>query len=161
MSSWFPPQKKTDHFVSVDPQSRKNLSPFEGSLPHEGPYSMPWAKPFLWGGVVLSGGGSLFLLLASGAFRVPWTLALWAMLLLLMSSLTCLFLLRCSVAAPLFWRLLLVSGAFLLWGVDLLLASPRLASNRHDVVICLFVLSITVTMLPRLKHGRDQREIDS
>jgi hypothetical protein len=108
--------------------------------------------------MVLSGSGCLFLLFAARSFRMPFPLTLWAMLLLLISGLICVFLLWCSVAAPLFWRLLLVSVAFLLWGVDLLLASPRLASTLHDVVICLFVLSITMTMLPRLKRGPHARD---
>jgi hypothetical protein len=48
--------------------------------------------------------------------------------------------------------------AFLLWAGDLLLPSGRLASTLHDVIICLLVLSVALTMFPRLKRGPQVRE---
>jgi len=77
---------------------------------------------------------------------------LWAIFLLLISCVTVLFLVMYQVSLPLFWRFLLVSVAFLLWGVDELLPSGQLTRDLSDVVICLFVFSATATMLPRLKR---------
>lgn len=150
MSSSFPSRKDTAHTPEGKQPSNDAGQLF--SWPHDAGCRWPKAKPFLWGGIVLSVSGCLLLLFVAMAFHAPWPSSLWAIVLLLMSGVTALFLAMYQLSLPLFWRFLLVSVAFLLWGVDVLLPPGQLTRDLFDVAICLFVFSVTVTMLPRLKQ---------
>lgn len=54
---------------------------------------------------------------------------------------------------------LIVSAAFLFWGIDQLLPTGRIATTLGDVVIALFVLDLGWMMLDRLiQQGRQQQQ---
>jgi hypothetical protein len=150
MSYSFPSREDTAHTREADQSSNDGGRFFFWA--HETGCRWPWAKPFLWGSIVLSASGCLLLLFVAAAFHAPWPSSLWAIVLLLMSGVTASFLVMYQLSLPLFWRFLLVSVALLLWGVDVLLPAGQLTRDLFDVVICLFVFSITLTMLPRLKR---------
>lgn len=50
------------------------------------------------------------------------------------------------------FKALMVSSAFILWGVDQLLPSGRVASTLGDVVIALYVIDLAWVMIDRLKR---------
>ena len=50
-----------------------------------------------------------------------------------------------------FFKALIVSSAFILWGVDQLLPGGRVATTLGDVVITLYVLDLGWVMIDRLK----------
>lgn len=67
MSSSFPSREDTAPVREGDQPSTDAGRLF--SWPHETGCRWPWAKPFLWGGIVLSASGCLLLLFVAVAFH--------------------------------------------------------------------------------------------
>lgn len=57
------------------------------------------------------------------------------------------------------FKALIVSSAFLLWGVDQLLPASWLATTLGDVVITLYVVDLGWIMLDRLKQSNRSRTV--